>query len=156
MLFRSLVIRAWGAGFWADVSHTVIGLAFAEASGRTPIIHWGRECRYRRGGIEDAWRLYFEPVSPHTIATAEQGGLSIFPPKWSKANLREIRVNKETGEWSSLSGLYLLKRDEDVAVYDFFTELDELVPWLPPEHPLVTDFEAGFGQLYRQIGRAHV
>ncbi len=150
---RFLVIRAWGAGFWADVSHTVIGLAFAEASGRTPIIHWGRECRYRRAGIEDAWRLYFEPVSTHTIATAEQDGLSIFPPKWTKANLREIRVNKETGDWSSLSGLYLLKRDEDVAVFDFFTELDELVPWLAPDHPLVTDFESGFGQLYRRYVR---
>ena len=69
---RFLVIRAWGAGFWADVLHTIHGLALAEASGRTPIVHWGLECRYRRAGIENAWPLYFEPVSPHTIATAER------------------------------------------------------------------------------------
>ena len=58
------------------------------------------------------------PVSPRNIFPSNIQGL----PTWY-----EIRVNKETGEWSSLSGLYLLKRDEDVAVYDFFTELDELV-----------------------------
>ena len=150
---RFLVIRAWGAGFWADVWHTVLGLAFAEATGRTPIIHWGRECRYRRAGIEDAWRLYFEPVSPHTIATAEAEGLSIFPPKWTKANLREIRVNKAAGEWSSFSGLYLMNRREDVCVYDFFTEPDELLPWLAPDHPLVLDLETGVKQLYRRYVR---
>ncbi len=150
---RTLVIRAWGAGFWADVWHTVQGLILAEATGRTPIVHWGRESRYRRAGIEDAWRLYFAPVSPLTLADVERDDLSIFPPKWTRANLRNIRVNKEQGEWSSLSGLYLLNRDEDVAVLDFFTELDDLLPWLAPGHPLTTDFEAEMGRLYRRYVR---
>lgn len=148
---RYLVIRCWGAGFWADVAHTVHGLALAEATGRTPIVHWGRECRYRRTGIDEAWRLYFEPVSPHTIATVEREGLSIFPPKWNRANLREIRVNKDSGEWSSLSGLYLLNREEDVAVLDFYTELEDIAPWLPAGHPLAaSDPEPELGRLYRR------
>ena len=147
---RFLVIRAWGAGFWADVLHTIHGLALAEASGRTPIVHWGLECRYRRAGIENAWPLYFEPVSPHTIATAEVEGLSIFPPKWTGTNLRALRVNKDDGEWSSLSGLYLLNRPEHITVFDFFTELEDLAPWFAPGHPLATDTEAELGRLYRR------
>jgi protein O-GlcNAc transferase len=148
---RTLVIRAWGAGFWADVLHTIHGLALAEATGRTPIVHWGRECRYRRAGIEEAWRLYFEPVSALSLADVERDGLSIFPPKWTRANLREIRVNKDEGEWSQLSGLYLVNRPEDVAVLDFFTELDDLAPWFAPGHPLAdADPEPELGRLYRR------
>ncbi len=148
---RFLVIRAWGAGFWADVLHTVHGLALAEASGRTPIVHWGLESRYRRSGVENAWPLYFEPVSPHTIATAEREGLSIFPPKWTRANLRALRVNKDDGDWSSLSGLYLINCGADVAVMDFFTELEDLAPWFAPGHPLAAaDPEPALGLLYRR------
>jgi len=147
---RALVIRAWGAGFWADVLHTIHGLALAEATGRTPIIHWGRECRYRRAGVEEAWRLYFEPVSAPTLADAERDGLTYFPPKWTRANLREIRVNKDQGEWSQLSGLFLINRPENIAVFDFFTELDDLAPWFPAGHPLAaTDPEPELGRLYR-------
>ncbi len=148
---RFLVIRAWGAGFWADVLHTVHGIALAEATGRTPIVHWGRECRYRRAGIEEAWRLYFGPVSPLTLADVERDGLAIFPPKWTRANLRALRVNKDDGEWSSLSGLYLINRNEDVAVLDFFTELDDLAPWFADGHPLAaSDPEPELGRLYRR------
>ncbi|MSP49184.1 MAG: hypothetical protein EXQ95_07635 [Alphaproteobacteria bacterium] len=148
---RHLLIRAWGAGFWADIQHTIHGLVLAEASGRTPIVYWGRESRYRRAKVDDAWRLYFEPVSPLTVADAEEEGLSIFPPKWTRANLREIRVNKDSGEWSSLSGLYLLKRDEDVTVLDFYTDLDDFAPWLAPGHPLAAaDPEPELGRLFRR------
>jgi len=148
---RYLLIRAWGAGFWADVLHTIHGLALAEATGRTPIVHWGRECRYRRAGIEEAWRLYFEPVSALTLADVEHDNLTYFPPKWTRANLREIRVNKDQGEWSQLSGLFLLNRPEDVAILDFFTELDDLGPWFPPGHPLGgADPEPELGRLFRR------
>jgi hypothetical protein len=148
---RHLVIRAWGAGFWADVLHTVHGLALAEATGRVPIVHWGRECRYRRAGVEEAWRLYFEPVSSASLADAERDGLAYFPPKWTRGNLRDIRVNKDKGEWSQLSGLFLLNRAEDVIILDFFTELDDLAPWLGADHPLAApDPEPELGRLYRR------
>ena len=148
---RYLLIRAWGAGFWAEVLHTIHGLAMAEATGRIPVIHWGRECRYRRADVDDAWRLYFEPISPVAIAGIERDGLSIFPPKWTRTNLREIRVNKDQGEWSEFSGLYLLGRNEDVVVLDFFTELDDLAPWFAPGHPLAAaDPEPELGRLYRR------
>jgi protein O-GlcNAc transferase len=148
---RHLLIRAWGAGFWADVQHTIHGLILAEATGRIPVVHWGRECRYRRAGVADAWRLYFEPVSKTSLADLRRDDLSFFPPKWTAANLDDIRVNKDAGEWSGLSGLFLLKRGEDVTVLDFFTELDDIAPWLEPGHPLAAaDPEPALGQAYRR------
>jgi hypothetical protein len=148
---RYLLIRAWGAGFAADVQHTIHGLVLAEAGGRVPVIHWGRECRYRRPGVVDAWRLYFEPVSDVTLADLRREGLSLFPPKWTAANLDALRVNKDEGEWSSMSGLFMLKRDEDVVVFDFYTELEDIAPWLAPGHPLAAaDPEPELGRLYRR------
>lgn len=148
---RYLLIRAWGAGFWADVLHTVHGLALAEASRRVPVIYWGRECRYRNPGVDDAWRLYFEPVSSVTARDLARGRRTFFPPKWNAENLRFQRVNKDQGEWGATSGLYLLNRSEDVTVFDFFTELDDLAPWFQPGHPLAAaDPEPGLGELYRR------
>lgn len=148
---RYLLIRAWGAGFWADVLHTVHGLALAEASRRVPVIYWGRECRYRSPGVDDAWRLYFEPVSSVTARDLTRGRRSFFPPKWTAENLRFQRVNKDQGEWGATSGLYLLNRTEDVTVFDFFTELDDLAPWFAPGHPLAAaDPEPALGELYRR------
>jgi protein O-GlcNAc transferase len=115
------------------------------------VTHWGRECRYRRAGVEDAWRLYFEPVSTVSLSDLRREDLSLFPPKWTPANLDAIRVNKDQGEWSGLSGLFLLKRDEDVAVLDFYTELDDIAPWLAHDHPLAAaDPEPELGRLYRR------
>ncbi|MBM3549999.1 MAG: hypothetical protein FJX54_23925, partial [Alphaproteobacteria bacterium] len=101
---RYMLIRAWGAGFWADVLHTVHGLAIAEATGRIPVIHWGLECRYRSPGTDDAWRLYFEPVSSVTARDLALGNRSYFPPKWTAQNLKAQRVNKDKGDWGGLSG----------------------------------------------------
>src|SRR5215469_16394010 len=36
-----LLIKAWGAGFWSDVSHVFGGLLLAEVTGRKPVVHWG-------------------------------------------------------------------------------------------------------------------
>jgi len=49
------------------------------------------------------------------------------------------------------SGLFLLNRNEDVSVFDFFTEIDDFAPWLSPGHPLAAaDPEPGLGVLYRR------
>lgn len=151
---RYMLIRAWGAGFWADVLHTVHGLAIAEEAGRIPAIHWGLECRYRRPGTDDAWRLYFEPVSTVTARDLGLGNRSYFPPKWNAANLKAQRVNKDSGDGGAMSGLFLLNRDEDVTVFDFFTEIEDFAPWLRPGNPLTAAHpEPGLGLLYRKYLR---
>jgi len=39
---KFLLIKAWGYGFWSDVSHVLGQLLVAELTGRTPIVHWGQ------------------------------------------------------------------------------------------------------------------
>ncbi|MFH1020476.1 MAG: hypothetical protein V1782_07685, partial [Pseudomonadota bacterium] len=38
---KFLLIKAWGFGFWSDVSQILGQLLLAELTNRTPIIHWG-------------------------------------------------------------------------------------------------------------------
>ena len=54
-----LLIKAWGFGFWSDVSHVLGCLLLAEITGRTPVTYWGRNSLFRDGSGQDAFRLYF-------------------------------------------------------------------------------------------------
>ncbi|MBI1774668.1 MAG: hypothetical protein HYR63_04910 [Proteobacteria bacterium] len=126
---RYLLIRAWGAGFWGDVAHVGHQLLLAEITGRIPVVYWGRESRYRRSRMDNAWEAYFQPVSPVRIADLERDDYDFFPPKWTHANLRTPRINKDSGPWSRISGLYLQNRPERVVVSDYFTELDDILPF---------------------------
>jgi hypothetical protein len=145
------VIRGWGAGFWADVGHVALQTIFAESQGRIPIVFWGRESRYYQPGAGNAWDLYFEPMSTVPMAEAEAPGLSYFPGKWTGANLRVPRLNKDSGEGSRVSSLYFLSRPEQVLVSDYYTEPDDVFPWLPAGHAWSgIDPEAAFGAFYRE------
>ncbi len=145
-----LLIRGWGAGLWGDMNHVMIQLMLAESLGRIPVIHWGQESRYYRPGAGNAWELYFEPVSEATLADLGAAGLTYFPSKWTPSNLRTPRVNKDSGDGSRVSGLYFLNRPEQVLVSDYFTEPDDVLPWLPEGHPWRgVDEEALFAEFYR-------
>jgi hypothetical protein len=142
------LIRAWGAGFWGDMMHVALQLALADGLGRVPLVHWGRESRYRRPGTMNAWELYFEPVSIATLDDLQRPGLSFFPPKWTAGNLRTPRLNKDAGEWSRMSGLYFWNRPESVTVADFYTEPDDIFPWSPRWAGI--DPETVLGRIYRE------
>lgn len=58
----------------------------------------------------------------------------IYPVKWTRENLLENGLNVWEGEGSRLSGLYLMNRPERLVVTDFFTQVVELLPWLPVTH----------------------
>src|SRR5579883_1828330 len=61
---RYLLIKAWGFGFWADVSQVIGSLLLAEATGRIPVTYWGNESLFSDKSGRDAFTFYFEPVSP--------------------------------------------------------------------------------------------
>lgn len=133
---RFLLIKAWGYGFWSDVSHVLGQLLLAEITGRTPVVHWGTNSLFGDGTSANAFEFYFEPISKVTVADLQTEDYDFWPPKWNHNNLQANDINKWGGPYSRIAGLYMLGRNERVAVSDFFTKVADLIPWIPAGHPL--------------------
>jgi len=134
---RYLVIRAWGFGFWSDVSAVLGGLLLAEITGRIPVVHWGANSLFGDGSGRDAFTNYFEPISSIGLDDlARLRDATFFPPKWSRSNLAEENVAKWQGQGSRGAALYLLSRPEAIVVSDFYLGVVNVAPWLPAGHPL--------------------
>jgi hypothetical protein len=132
-----LVIKAWGQGFWSDVDHALGQLLVAEVTGRTPIVHWGSNSRFRDVDTEEAFSLYFEPVSPYQLAhLRDHPDEAFWPPKWSARNLDAGTHQQTEGPWSRLTALRSLARPEEIVVSDFYTGISTLAAWIPSDHPL--------------------
>jgi hypothetical protein len=67
---------------------------------------------------------------------AEAGEGDFWPPKWSRSNLREERLQKHDGRYSRLAGIEFLHRPERVAVADYHLSTITLLPWIKPGHPM--------------------
>ena len=135
-----LLIKAWGYGFWSDVFHVLSQLLVAEISQRQPMVHWGWNSQYRRSDSFNAFEHFFQPLPNNSPADLKDlQNLSepeIWPPKWNSHNLLEGGINQAFGSYSRIAGLYLLNRPETLIVSDFFTAILDLLPWIPPSHPL--------------------
>jgi protein O-GlcNAc transferase len=133
---RFLLIKAWGNGFCSDLDHTLGHLLLAEMTGRTPVVHWGRNSLFGRDPEQDAFREFFEPVSAATIDDLTGEDLDFWPPKWNETSLREETKQKLSGVWSRLHGILYLNRPERVLVADYHAGIVTLLPWVRPGHPL--------------------
>ena len=134
---RYLVIKAWGFGFWSDVNHVLGALLLAEITGRIPITQWGENSLFSDGVTEDAFGLYFEPVSESRLAELPLATpRNVFAPKWAAVGLETPEHMKMEGPGSRLSGVHFLERPESIAVADFFFSVAALAPWLPDSHPM--------------------
>ena len=95
---RYLVIKSWGCGFCSDVTQVLGGLLLAEATGRIPVVHRGRNSLFGDGSAANAFHHYFEPVSNITLDDiARLRDAAFFPPKWSPQNLTAEDVSKWQG-----------------------------------------------------------
>lgn len=130
-----LLIKAWGYGFWSDVSHVLAQLLLAELTERSPVVHWGSNSLFGDGTESNAFEYYFDPISPDSIADIQEGDFDFWPPKWNRTNLMSGDVNKWEGSYSRVSGLYFLSRPEKVLVSDFYTGIIDLLPWIPASSP---------------------
>ena len=133
---KFVLIKAWGAGFWADVEHVLGQLLVAELTGRIPIVHWGDNSLYWDKGVENAFELYFEPTSPYTIEDLLGHSYSFYPTQWTEEKLRLAYVPPSTVTDARVPGFYFLSRNETVVVSNFFTYVHDLVPWIDENHPL--------------------
>ncbi len=133
---RFLLIKAWGFGFWADVDHVLGQFLLAEMTGRIPIVHWGENSLYKPKEIDNAFELYFEQPNKYSIHDLINKNHTFYPPKWKDENLLSEGIDKWSGPFSATPAISYLNRPEDVAVSDFHTSINDLVPWLRQDHPL--------------------
>ena len=135
---HTLLIKAWGYGFWSDLDHVLGSLLLAELTGRTPIVYWGSNSLFRSPDTDNAFEHYFRPVSPFTLDdlhTLLPDDARVYPAKWRRDNLRQEELLKWEGPGSRLSGMYLLHRDEELVVSDYHSKVNDLMRWIPPGSP---------------------
>jgi hypothetical protein len=134
---RYLLIRNWGFGFWADMVQVLGSLLLAEITGRIPLVYWGPDSRFSDKSERDAFTRYFEPVSTVTLQQLVRlPNASFFPPRWNAGNLTQTGISKWEGRGSRAGAVYFLNRPETVAVSDFHLGVVNVMPWIPPSHPL--------------------
>ncbi len=151
---RVLLIKSWGAGFWADVSHVLGAALLAEMTNRTPVVHWGSNCLFGGSETHDAFSDYFEPLSPVTLQDLRNAPPSdFFPPKWEPATLAWEDHNKWEGTGSRLEGIYFLNRPERIAIVDFYIRAKYLQPWIPENSP---DFGQPLEALLRRLAKTYL
>jgi protein O-GlcNAc transferase len=150
---KYLLIKAWGFGFWSDVSHVLSQILLAEVTGRIPVVHWGPNSLFGEGDERNAFEFYFENVSDVTINDLKDGRLDIWPPKWNHGNLAGGELNKWEGPYSRVAWLYLLNRPERVVVSDFYSGVINIRPWIPPGHHL---YGMTVDEIYRYLIRRYL
>lgn len=150
---RFLLIREWSAGFWSDVDHVLGMCLLAEITGRTPLVWWGAQSRFRPAGPGNAWERFFAPVADAQLRDCEAPGLRVFPHKWRGRALGAAIPNRWSGDGSRQVGLHFLDRDEEVVVSDFHASVKVLLPWLPAGHPLSG---RPLPEAYRQLVRRYL
>lgn len=150
---RYLLIKAWGQGFWSDVSHVIGQLLLAEITVRTPVVHWGANSRFGDGGDANLFPYFFEPIGEVDIDELVCSEWDYFPPKWNAENLHDNELNIWEGPYSRMSALYFLNRTERVAISDFYTGVSDLSPWIPPDHPL---YGESVERLYRYLVKKYL
>jgi len=134
---RYLLIKSWGCGFWSDVSQVLGGLLLAEITGRTPVVHWGKNSRFSDKSGRDAFRNYFVPVSDVSVSELSRlDDANFFPKKWTRDNLRKENFAKWEGAGSRLGAVEFLNRPETIAVLDFYINVFNTAPWLPSIHSM--------------------
>jgi len=151
---RYLLIKAWGFGFWSDVSHVLGALLLAEITGRTPVTHWGKNSLFHDGSGQDAFQFYFQAVSDFDLADLEQiEDATFFPRKWNTGNLRSENVAKWNGDGSRAGALYFLNCTATIAVSDFYIGVINVMPWIPANHPLA---KKSIEEIYRYLAEKYL
>ncbi len=125
-----LLIKAWGYGFWAEITYVIAQLCLAEMTGRAPVVHWGGNSLYSDDPDADAFQAFFAPVSSYRLEDLISNEYAYHPAKWNADNLGMNDINKTQGENSKMPGIYFLNRDEQVCIADYYSGLVNLMPWI--------------------------
>ena len=69
---RYLLSKAWGYGFWSDVSHVLGCLLLSEITDRVPVVHWGANSLYGGSADTDAFEAVHVGSFARTRAASSQ------------------------------------------------------------------------------------
>lgn len=150
---RILLIRAWGHGFWADVDHVLGQCLLAEITGRRPLVNWGENSQYGGSAYENAFDLFFEPVSDAVVADLAVPEATFFPSRWNVDNFGGLDPGAGAGEAFRLSAIHLLNREEDIVVSDGYSQILQMRRWLPAGHPMA---DCGLDDLYHILAKKYL
>ena len=129
--------KAWGFGFGSEMS-ALMGQAYlAEATNRHLVVHWGSNFLYRPSEGEGCvFDCFFEPFNTLSINDVEPLLGDVYPPKWNKENVFLENQNKRKGDYSKLSALYFLNRQEALTIADYYSGVINSQPWVSVDWPL--------------------
>ena len=144
-----LLIQACGAGFWSDLAHVLGGFLLAEITGRTAIVHWGANCRFRSPtlGDGDAFGRFFQTtsaVAPSLLETIDDR----WPRNWPVQLPAQGAIPPE-----GCSPIELLARREALVIAPRFLTLPDLADWIPKNHPFI---ELTTTEIFRELMAKHL
>jgi len=122
-----LLIQACGAGFWSEVAHVLAGVLLAEITGRTPIVHWGSNSRFRAPdlGTGDAFGQFFTPIAGTSLAFLDGIG-----DRWP----RDLQLDPPAQGGAAApacSPIELLSRRESLVIAPRYLPLPDIADWIP-------------------------
>lgn len=130
---KFLLIKDASHDFWENTHHTLEMLLVAELTGRIPIIHWATNCLYEGVICNNAFELYFSPVSPFTVYDAMNEMFTYYPPIWKCDMLNAVDPERKSRLYRNI-GDFIGSR-ADVVVGDTSFYVTRIIPFIHKTHP---------------------
>jgi hypothetical protein len=125
---RFLLIKACESGFWANIEHVMSQLLISEITNRIPVVYWETSCLYNGEVHNNAFDMYFEPVSAFTIHDLICKDYTYYPPVWQYDNIMADDPNKHTRLSRNLGDM--MESTADVEVSDLSICIGKIIPWI--------------------------
>lgn len=130
---KYLLIKAISHSLWKNVHHLMELLLVAEITERIPVVYWGTNCLYQKEIYNNAFDLYFEPISSYNIYDVINSAYTFYPPIWKYDNLTSDDPNKERLQYRNIGDF--MGSHADVLVSDISIYITRIIPFIKKEHP---------------------
>lgn len=130
---KFILIKAISHNLWRNIHHLTELLLVAELTDRIPIVYWGTNCLYKKEIYNNAFELYFEPISPYNIYDVIHPELTYYPPIWKYDNLTSDDPDKERLKYRNIGDM--MGSNADVVVSDANIYVSRIIPFIHKEHP---------------------
>ncbi|RDY30577.1 hypothetical protein [Lachnotalea glycerini] len=130
---KFLLIKAISHNLWKNLHHVMELLLVAEITGRKPIVYWGCSCLYQDVLYNNAFDLYFEPISDCDIYDVINKKFTFYPPIWTYDNLTSDDPNKSNLCYRNIGDF--IGSQADVVISDVSIYITRIIPFITKDHP---------------------